>query len=201
MTTLELEASDLYFELTRFHFHTEKVSWSHYLARMAALKNMCEPSDPIHRTAARTLRVEEWDVNEEWPTTEEDFDVQATATETNIDDQPKPGIRRNKKGYIEFLSRRKGLKDWVFHQYDADFHPSIPHGHFQGKSQPKLDSYLGWVYQGSKQISRLSRDLIIDLWNDEEFRQFAYTSVSWYKEEFRNYNWRVSNPLLLPRRR
>lgn len=201
---LKREASDLYFELSRYYFHAEKLSWTHYLDRMLALKQMCEPSDPIYKKANRILRVEEWNHDDKWPLENDENDGNSFISQLDgpgEEGEIQPGLRRDKKGYFQFLSRMKGLKNWVFHQYDSDFHPSIPHGHFQGKSQPNLDSYLGWVYQGSRQINRLSRDLIIDLWNDEKFRVFANISIDWYMREFPKYNWRVSNPLMLPRRR
>lgn len=200
---LEREASDLYFQLSRFHFHAEKLSWTHYLDRMLALKHMCEPNDPVCENAKRILLLEEWGNEEVWPLENDERDGASSTSSINESGEEgiQPGLRRDKKGYFQFLSRKKGLKDWVFHQYDPDFHPSIPHGHFKGKSQPKLDSYLGWVYQGSKQIKRLSRDLIVDLWNDEEFRTFAQIAIEWYMHEFPSYNWRVSNPMMLPRRR
>lgn len=165
---------------------------------------MCEPNDPVYKKANRILLAEEWDCDDEWPLKNDENKVNSSASQLDISTEEgeiKPGLRRDKKGYFQFLSRKKGLKDWVFHQYDPDFHPSIPHGHFQGKSKPKLDSYLGWVYQGSRQINRLSRALIIELWNDEEFRVFAHISIDWYKREFTSYKWRVNNPLRLPRRR
>ncbi|WP_226667423.1 hypothetical protein [Microbulbifer aggregans] len=203
MIYLEREASEFYFELSRFYFHADKLSWTHYLDRMLALKRMCEPSDPVYEQAKRILLVEEWNDDEEWPLENDEGNGASSESDLNKSDEGEiqTGLRKDKKGYFQFLSRKKGLNDWVFHQYDPDFHPSIPHGHFKGKSQPKLDSYLGWVYQGSKQIKRLSRTLIVDLWNDEEFRNFAQIAIDWYMLEFPSYNWRVSNPLLLPRRR
>jgi len=165
---------------------------------------MCEPDDPIFTKADRILRVEEWDLEDEW------YDDPGGNFESKSNEPgeeqlnggiTKPGLSKDRKGYFQFLSRKKGLRDWIFHQYDADFHPSVPHGHFQGKKQPKLDCYLGWVYNGSQQIKRLNRDLIIELWNDDEFRIFAYTSIEWYMAEFPKFNWRVSNPLSLPRHR
>ncbi|WP_155999227.1 hypothetical protein [Thioalkalivibrio sp. ALJ16] len=203
MIYLEREASELYFELSRFYFHAEKLSWTHYLDRMLALKNMCEPDDPVSEQAKRILLVEEWNSEEGWSLENDERDDDSPPSHVNksSEDEAHPGLRRDKKGYFQFISRKKGLNDWVFHQFDRDFHPSIPHGHFKGKNQPKLDSYLGWVYQGSKQIKRLKRDLIVDLWNDEEFRTFAHIAIEWYMYEFPSYNWRVSNPLMLPRRR
>lgn len=89
----------------------------------------------------------------------------------------------------------------MFHKYDADFHPSIPHGHFKGGNQPKLDPYLGWVYRGAKQIQREPRNSIVALWNEADFREFALGAIAYYMGAFPNYRWRVPNPRRLPRRR
>ena len=199
MIYLQEEASNLYFNLTRFSFHTEKISWSHYLDRMLALKSMCDPNDYIFTKANKILLVEEW-ANDDWPLENDTIYTNSTIeSEIESNEKIKPGISRDKNDHYRFLSIKKGLKDWVFHQYDADFHPSIPHGHFQGKNHPKLDAYLGWIYKGSKQIDRLSKKFIIDLWNDEEFRVFARIAIEWYMDENPNFNWRVNRPLMLPR--
>lgn len=204
MTYLERESSALYFNLSRFSFYRERLSWDNYMDRMLALKNMCEPSDLVYEKTNRILLVEEWSNEDDWPQENDDHDDTSSVStkhESGEKGDIQPGISRDDKGDIHFLSNRKGLNDWVFHQYDVDFHPSIPHGHYKGKKHPKLDSYLGWVYQGSKQIRRLSRDRIIDLWNDEEFRTFARVAIEWYMDEFPAYNWRVEYPLMLPKLR
>lgn len=94
------------------------------------------------------------------------------------------------------------LKDWHFHQYDDDFFPSIPHGHWHKKRAPKLDPYLGWVYVGSRQIRRESRREIIALWNDLKFRRVAENAIDYYLTTHPHYNgWRVQNPRRLPKKR
>ena len=204
MQYLEREASELYLAITKYHFHIGMVSWSHFLDRLAALKAMCEETDPVYKFARRTLAVEEWETNIDWNS--DTIEVFEGSTEDRKRDQfpkeknRKKGIARNNKD-IHFISNLKGLKDWVFHQYDVDFHPSIPHGHYLGKHQPKLDAYLGWIYNGSKQTNRLARNLIIDLWNDKKFRFFSERAIRWYQTEFPQYNWRVNEPLRLPRQR
>jgi hypothetical protein len=95
-----------------------------------------------------------------------------------------------------------GLTQWVFHQSDPDYFPSVPHGHYQGKKQPKLDAYLGWIYDGSRQTGREPRAKIIALWNDQKFRDFARTAINFYIASFPSYRgWRVPDPRVLPRRR
>ena len=202
MSYLDKEASNLYFEISRFQFHTDKLSWTHYLDRMVALTKMCDHFDPIFKRAKQLLLAEEWDIEDEWLSENEGFDKANTGGgDTDNKNEIHQRLTRDSNGYLQFLSNIKGLNEWVFHPYDVDFHPSIPHGHFKDKKQPKLDAYLGWIYKGSKQENRLSRKLIIELWNDDEFRFIAYTAIKWYMGEFPNYNWRVTNPLMLPRRR
>ena len=163
---------------------------------------MCDQNDPVFKRAKQILIAEEWNIDDEWLSENEGFNKASTDEgDADSNDEIQQGLTRDRNNYLQFLSKIKGLNEWVFHQYDADFHPSIPHGHFKGKKQPKLDAYLGWIYRGSKQDNRLSRDLIIELWNDDEFRLFAHTAIEWYMGEFPNYNWRITNPLMLPRRR
>lgn len=204
MLYLEKESSELYFELTRAQFLRYELSWVHYIDRMRFLLNLCNQNDAVHEKASRILLVEEYQIDDDWLNCEDGITNTITYRTDQSDDDNKKinsGLSKDKNDEFQFLSRKKGLTDWVFHQYDADFHPSIPHGHFQGKKQPKLDAYLGWVYRGSKQEGRLSRSLIIELWNDDEFRTFAYTSIQSYMREFPNFNWRVADPLKIPRRK
>jgi hypothetical protein len=89
----------------------------------------------------------------------------------------------------------------VFHRYDDDFFPSVPHGH-RKDARRKLDAYLGWVYSGSAQQSREPRWKIVALWNEAAFRDLARASIHYFVERHPAYvGWRVRNPLRLPRRR
>lgn len=201
MVYLKREAAELYFELSRVFFYAERLSWAHYLDRMLALTSMCDISDPIYIKAKRLLLVEEWGDETVWVSNDDEFGEDSLEQDESNKEETKWGLIQDYDGYLQFTVRKKGLKDWIFHQCDADFHPSIPHGHFKGKNQPKLDAYLGWIYEGSRQRARLDRCLIVDLWNDEEFRVFATIAIDWYMTNFPNYNWRVNNPLNLPKRR
>ena len=91
------------------------------------------------------------------------------------------------------------LQSWEFHQADDDYFPSVPHGHEHGRKQPKLDVYLGWVYNKAKQVHRIERSAIVDLWNDRDFRDFARIAIDYYLTSFPSYSgWRVGDPRLLP---
>ena len=203
MPYLEKEASKLYFDLTNYHYNIKEVSWTHYLDRMRALSNMCEPNDPICKKAKRIILVEDEEFEDDWVNEERDINIISKEGEQHEINHTslRSRITQDEHDNIYFFCGKKGLNDWVFHQYDEDFHPSVPHGHFKGRKKPKLDAYLGWVYDGSTQKNRLKRDLIIELWNDSEFRIFARIAVEWYIRELPNFNWRVSNPLSFPRRR
>lgn len=76
-----------------------------------------------------------------------------------------------------FRSRENELKEWEFHKGDADPYPSIPHGHKICDSSIKLDVYLGCVYKKNRSDEIISRENIIQLWNDDKFRKFAIESV------------------------
>ncbi|HCK0618602.1 hypothetical protein CGI93_23430 [Vibrio parahaemolyticus] len=202
MQYIEREASYLYFKLTEHQLLEGILSRSHCLDRLSALKDMCKQDDPIYKIVSGILEIEDWDGCDKWcDETNEDHEAAYQREISPLkESDTRKGIAGKNERDMHFVSNQKGLKDWVFHQYDVDFHPSIPHGHFLGRNHPKLDAYLGWVYKGSKQINRLARSLIIDLWNDPEFRIFSERSIRWYLNEFPNYNWRVNDPLRLPRR-
>lgn len=89
---------------------------------------------------------------------------------------------------------------WVFHQYDADPFPSVPHGHKNDERAIKLHAYQGWIYKGTKQIDRLSRRSIINLWNDDKFRIMASSSIERFITNNPRHKWEVRFPLRLPRR-
>jgi hypothetical protein len=160
---------------------------------------MTSPDDPSHSYARRVLLAEEWETDAEWP--DESGIVDETTNSAQSADNLTRGLTRSPRGYYEFLSGVRGLKDWIFHQYDIDFHPSIPHGHLQGRNQPKLDPYLGWIYQGTKQIDRKPKKIIVDLWNESEFREFASLAIDFYIRKFPHFRWRVAHPRRLPRKR
>ena len=94
------------------------------------------------------------------------------------------------------------LARWQFVKGDPDPHPSVPHGHDNGKTFPKLDPYLGWIHASTtKKCGRLSRDDTRALWNDARFRDFASAALLHFIRENPSYVWRVPHPKRLPRHR
>ncbi|WP_189071138.1 hypothetical protein [Deinococcus radiotolerans] len=83
---------------------------------------------------------------------------------------------------LELTVRTPGMsiKKWKFHKGDDDPNPSIPHGHSDSDDRIKLDAYQGYVYKKSEQLGRVSRNSIVVLWNDKEFRKFAREAINAY---------------------
>lgn len=95
-----------------------------------------------------------------------------------------------------------GLKKWVFHEYDEDPYPSVPHGHENGNSYPKANPYTGRVYDSyRKEITRerLSRKTRVALWGDPKFREFALKAIIWHEDHHPYHSSRVAHPRRLPK--
>ncbi|PJH88531.1 MULTISPECIES: hypothetical protein [Pseudomonas] len=79
------------------------------------------------------------------------------------------------------------LSKWIFTVGDVDCYPSVPHGHFQKKtnSWPKLNPYTGRVFSAphsEDKARRLTRREMQVLWNDEEFLNHCHKQIDWYTE-------------------
>ena len=198
---LSKEASLSYFELSQISYYSGLISQTHWLDRLVALSLMCGPDDATKAFASHLLRIEEGEAFGQWADREGKSEVpqsdegrNESTIELQQDDDFGPLLR--------FMpSSSTGLAHWIFHQYDPDHFPSIPHGHYLGHKQPKLDAYLGWIYVYSKQTNRESKKKIIALWNDNMFRDFARNAINYYLTHHPHYIWRVPNPRRIPRRR
>ncbi len=203
MKYLNQSAASLFLDSSRIAHYFGFLPWSLLIARLVALHSMCAPDDLTRTFVEHILRLEEEYDSAEWTEGEEVARVMSQSesglTESTIEE------REDDDGAVslQFLpSGTTGLSRWVFHQYDDDYFPSIPHGHFEGRNQQKLDAYLGWIYHGSKQNSREPRKKIIALWNDAKFRELARMAIDYFHTHHPQYNgWRVLYPRRLPRRR
>lgn len=197
---LSEDAAYSYFELSHASYHYELISLTEFLERLHALRLMCSPNDPTRSFVEHILRMEEWVSRDEWYDPEDeaqsvgDRDGKDSTVEPYEDDEFGPLL-------LFMPASSTGLSQWRFHQYDPDWFPSVPHGHYQGQKQPKLDPYRGYIFNYSSQLNREPRKKIIALWNDNKFRSFARAAISWYMQQYPKHRWRVRNPLRIPRRR
>lgn len=93
------------------------------------------------------------------------------------------GDDKNDSPYMQFLA----LNTWMFTVGDHDCYPSVPHGHFQRKTNkwPKLNPYTGraFIAMHSEDISaRLTRTEMRTLWSDEDFVEHCRQQVLWYSD-------------------
>ena len=159
MHYLTPEASAIYLEISKRSFVAGFVPWGLLLARLSALTLMCKPTDCSFHAVRRILLVDPETPTDNWPA-----EVIESLGSDRTEGVEKTPPDSDDDFALRFIPGPKtGLADWEFHPYDPDYFPSVPHGHYQGKPQPKLDAYLGRVYRGSGQVSREPRAKIIAL--------------------------------------
>ena len=98
-------------------------------------------------------------------------------------------IRRNKQTHFEMLSPRTKVKRmyWEFHKTDADYRPSVPHGHsLDGKY--KLELWTGDVYdcRTGKLVMHAKEKEMITLYNYPGFIDFVHECRDEYHKMFPN---------------
>ena len=204
MKLLSYRAAREFLDATKLSYFAGFVSWTEAMDRLVALCQMCSTKNPSGQAAARILRVEQWPSDANWPDGVEAQNHGDESAHRPSSVRRRPGATDDEDDeppYLYFLPASvTGLGEWEFHQYDDDYHPAIPHGHWHGMPRPKLDPYQGWVYAGSIQVRREPRSKIIALWNDAKFRDFARTAIQYYLDHYPHYTgWRVSDPLRIPR--
>ncbi|MGG3797713.1 hypothetical protein [Metabacillus fastidiosus] len=116
------------------------------------------------------------------------------------------GKENQQKNRYDFKTSTKGIySKWEFHKGDADPNPSVPHGHSIEERKYhnyKLDSYRGLIYDNNGiYTTKEKRDFIIDLWNNDKFRDFALQAINHFILNNPKYKFRVKNPKVLPRKR
>ncbi|MDD5272769.1 MAG: hypothetical protein PHU14_08640 [Methylovulum sp.] len=207
MKFLTYDAARLFLNSSKEAYLFGLISWSQLMDRFVTLKGMSSSTNPANITISRILQIEEWQNEDNWEYEGESLsnrsqdDNKSSSSDSSL--EYLPGDENEDGVFLYFLAgTHTGLSNWEFHQYDDDFFPSIPHGHWNGQSQPKLDPYQGWVYKGSKQQRREPKKNIIALWNDRKFREFTQIAIDYYLTHHQDYHgWRVKNPKRLPRRR
>ena len=195
MAYLTEEAAESYFRLCLDSFTFRLIGEEILLSRMEALLTMSEPDKDWSTTIGRIfgdLDPDCWFMEQESSPNNSEYAGSSTV-EASHDENMRGGENPSLTHLVVPITH---LDRWEFHLGDDDFFPSIPHGHSRRDDRVKLDPYLGYIYNKSKQSGRLSRKLTIEIWNYDRFREFSY-----YMDRFPHYRWRVKRPLLLPRRR
>lgn len=195
-------AARRYLECTRLSYVLAIIDNGILVERIATLRHLCEIDSSMYKWCSNWLEDEDFEYEILWEDDLDDKDSEVAGNQTDSGDSSAQSAEDDSILHLYIPKPKTGLSEWHFHPYDPDFFPSVPHGHWQGKSKPKLDSYLGWVYNGSKQIRREKRKFIIALWNDQSFRDFALSAIIFYDNTFPHYKgWRVKNQFKLPRKR
>lgn len=195
---LNSAATDIYLATSAVALTLGVLSWDQYLLRLRFLRENAEADSLQTAATHHLLGSEDVEAEDEWPLGEPEQTNSDGGSSDAHDFLPKD----DDTGLLYFQADGStGLSQWSFHLGDADFFPSIPHGHTTSGKRKKLDAYRGWIYRDDKQDGREPRWKIVALWNDEKFRAFASTSIAYYVSRFPHYGWRVSNPMRLPRRR
>ena len=200
---LSQEAAQDYFHLTKFSYDYRIIGEFIFLERMAVLSSIGNATDGGTVCASELLQ--ELDRPEDHFDWSDDLTGQ-DSSEVSDNNGERSTMRRSDDDpdnpFLQLVVAVDGNR-WEFHPFDNDWFPSVPHGHKRrGRSTDKLDPYLGWVYDKSKQSGRLKRKAIISLWNGDKFRETAHRAIDYYLCQHHHYNgWRVPNPRRLPRRR
>lgn len=194
---LSKHASRAYLENARLAFVAGVCSWVDFAEQMRFVVASANTSDPAAQYARRVLAVSDEDDHVDWELGESNGGSNEKDARTGAVIQLGPSDHR-----FFFMTAIPHMSEWIFHPFDPDFRPSVPHGHWRGASSPKLDVYLGWIYRNSHQIRREPRRNIIALWNDKGFRRFAKKSIKYYLKHHPHYSgWPVADPLKLPGKR
>lgn len=198
-TLTEAAAQELR-DLLRWSLWSEVIGPEVFLARIAALRDMCSPDSGVGRYCRTLLGAEEWlDDSPEWG---EDDDPQSRAPlSAHEEDGPSVVWDGDDEDalIVQFIpAASTGLQDWYFRKGDPDPFPSVPHGHGRRDSHRKLDPYQGYITRKGNQLGRVPRRNTVLLWNDAQFRQFAWEAIKHFVSTNPRWNWGSRNPLRLP---
>ena len=200
---LSREAAQSYFHLTLLCYEYQLIDESSFLERLEVLSSIGDPSNGATIFANEILQDCEWPINESDWFADRPAEERSELSDNDSGRSTVGGSDDDPDDLIIHLVIAVGGNEWEFHPFDDDWFPSVPHGHkMSGRPTDKLDPYLGWLYDKSKQSGRLKRKAIISLWNDERFRRTAIIAIDYYLEHHPHYRgWRVPSPRRLPRRR
>ena len=88
---------------------------------------------------------------------------------------PKCGMQKGYNPSFKIYNMR-----WIFHAYDDDFFPSVPHGHSKEKNY-KLDIYKGIVYDSKRNKVGVIKDKELQkLHNQPKFQHLVDKAKDYY---------------------
>lgn len=196
---LSYDAFSTYMLLSDISFERNYIDDEIFYRRLMTLHDLIDPAmkETTERLRARMLAIGGDHIEQpSWIEDKENISVEAEkfkVIEENENESP---------SVFHLITQKAGIfGKWNFHLTDRDFFPSIPHGHAVQNNRLKLDSYLGHIYKDDSFYARESRQYIIDLWNDESFRKNAIETIKFYMQEYPMFNWRVQDPLRIPKTR
>lgn len=182
-----------------------------YFTRLACLLEMLEPGAELHKLVSERLRPSGEEFLRGWPDDQElasshlipEMEVRSEG------DSVSTASDATKAEWLQLIYNQTGVLGdrWVFHRFDADFFPSVPHGHLKARSLIKLDAYRGYTWDtanANKPLAREHRRFIVGLWKNRKFRAFACDALNHFVAQNPSFNWglrRILNPFRLPRRR
>ena len=137
MEYLDQDAADTFYLLTVRSYELHLIGRSELELRLACLSGMLEPDDqlfaPLRGSVPPSLAQEAEPIDEdqsEVTITREYSEQQIRRAVSRRSFPPPPVMQLIVHGV-------GGMKKWVFHEFDEDPYPSIPHGHEHGKGHPK----------------------------------------------------------------
>jgi hypothetical protein len=200
MTYFTRKASKDYCLLSRKAYIAGLIGWAHVLDSAWLARELTRDRDPVHIQTSRLLMAAETAYTSSLMDAETD-DSRESKLEITIEEDCVDG-EVDEDNQLLLIAKINSLRAWHLNHYDPDFFPSVPHGHWNEKETRRLDAYLGWQYEGTRQVGLEKRSVITDLLNNDEFRLFARTAIDYYLEHHPSYKgWRVLNPMKLPVKR
>lgn len=200
---LKQEAFIDYNELTQLSFNLGYITIFELIKRYKMAITLIDKENPLRDIIIRELEflgvhLETLDKELEW-----DNSDQSDCSSFEQEGIEKTGLEQKSSDRFDLI-RASRKNTWNFRPGDPDFFPSIPHGHNYKNINLKLDPYRGEVFDvvNDKQLKSEDRKFIIELWNDDDFRDIARRAIDHYATNVNPmFVWRVQNFKRLPRKR
>lgn len=203
MEYLDIDAAEAFYLLSVFSFETGEIGSADFDERMACLVDLVDPEDEAFDHLRRIAPDDLLDQTDDLEQADSDVHLERGSIHQDMHGSTgRSGVLPDPPILQLIVHSVAGMKKWIFHEFDEDPYPSVPHGHEWGQKHPKCDPYNGRVYDKHRNEvvrERLSRKTRIALWKDQSFREFALKAIAWYQSEHPYFSFRVAHPLRVPR--